>query len=89
VLEKLAEIRMAIAGEVAERDGVGGRAALLRLFDAFVLHAGLPAEAHVELIGETWIDSRQAVTGYDEDLRPVLARKPLMKGQYYAGTFQP
>jgi hypothetical protein len=56
------------------------RAALLRLLDGFVLHAGTPSEAQVELIGETWIEpivSALAVAGYDETLRPVLAQRPL------------
>ena len=57
------------------------RAALLRLFDRFVLHRGTPESAHMELVGEGyWIEpviSEHAVEGYDEKLRPVLARKPL------------
>jgi DNA invertase Pin-like site-specific DNA recombinase len=94
VLAKLAQIRAAIAGEVSDRDGVDAvRAALLRLFDGFVLHTGIPSEAHVELIGEMWIEpivSSHAVAGYDEDLRPVLAQKPLDDAaNNYADTFQP
>jgi hypothetical protein len=81
VLDQLARIRAAVAGAVNDAEGVAAvRSALLRLFEGFVLHRGVPAEAHVELIGESWIEpivNRQAVEGYDEELRPVLARKPL------------
>jgi len=41
---------------------------------------GVPERTHVELIGKRWIEpivSPKAVEGYDEKLRPVLARKPL------------
>ena len=94
VLTKLAHIRAAIAGEASDREGVdSARAALLRLFDAFILHTGTPAEAHVELIGEMWIEpvvNSHAVEHYDEKLRPVLARKPLEQAENnYAGSFQP
>jgi DNA invertase Pin-like site-specific DNA recombinase len=82
VLERLAAIRAAIAGRVAATDGVDAvRATLLGLFDSFVLHRGIPTEAHVELIGnERWIEpvpSQHAIEGYDEHLHPLLARKPL------------
>ncbi len=80
VLEQLARIRAAVAGAVKDASGVEAvRSALLRLFDGFLLHRGVPDEAHVELIGETWIEpivSQQAVEGYDEKLKPVLAKKP-------------
>jgi hypothetical protein len=53
--------------------------------------AGVPAKAHVELIGERWIEpvvSAHAVEGYDEALRPVLARKPLEQADNnYAEAF--
>jgi DNA invertase Pin-like site-specific DNA recombinase len=82
VLQQLADIRAAIAGEVTSAAGVEGvRATLLRLFDRFVLHHGQPKAAHLELIGEEyWIEpmiNKRAVAGYDEKLRPVLERKPL------------
>jgi DNA invertase Pin-like site-specific DNA recombinase len=81
VLEQLARIRAAVAGTVNDASGVEAvRSALLRLFDGFVLHRGLPDETHVELIGEVWIEpivSQKAIEGYDEKLRPVLAKKPL------------
>jgi hypothetical protein len=72
-------------------DGVAYAAALVKaqrccgsLFHGFVLHRGVPEQAHVELIGECWIEpivSQQAVEGYDEKLRPVLARKPLEQAE--------
>ena len=81
VLEQLARIRAAVAGAVKDAEGVAAvRSALLRLFDGFVLHRGVPEQAHVELIGKCWIEprvSQRAVAGYDEKLRPVLAKKPL------------
>jgi DNA invertase Pin-like site-specific DNA recombinase len=82
LLAQLAQIRAAIAGEVTDAEGVAAvRAALLRLFDRFVLHEGAPESAHMELVGEGyWIEpviSERAVEGYDEKLHPVLARKPL------------
>jgi site-specific DNA recombinase len=82
LLAQLAHIRAAIAGEVKDAEGVAAvRAALLRLFDRFVLHEGAPESAHMELVGEGyWIEpviSERAVEGYDEKLHPVLARKPL------------
>jgi DNA invertase Pin-like site-specific DNA recombinase len=82
LLAQLARIRAAVAGEVKDAEGVAAvRAALMRLFKRFVLHRGTPEGAHLELVGEGyWIEpliSERAVEGYDEKLRPVLARKPL------------
>jgi hypothetical protein len=81
VLEKLASIRAAVAGEVKDSEGVAAvRATLMRLFEGFVLHPGEPEHAHVELIGRRWLEpliAPQAVEGYDEGLRPVIARQPL------------
>ena len=92
LLEQLARIRAAVGGAVKDANGVlAVRSALLRLFDGFVLHRGLPEETHVELIGETWIEpiiSQQAIEGYDERMRPVLARKPLEQAaNNYAEVF--
>ena len=43
LLAQLAHIRAVVAGEVNDADGVDGvRAALLRLFDRFILHRGRP-----------------------------------------------
>ena len=81
MLEQLAATRAAIAGEISDAAGVAAvRSALLRFFEGFRLHHGIPAQTHVELIGTRWLEplvSEQAVAGYDEKLRPVLARKPL------------
>lgn len=82
ILAQLAHIRAVVAGQVRDAEGVDGvRAALLRLFDRFILHSGLPDSVHVELINEGfWIEpvvSEQAVAGYDKELRPILERKPL------------
>ena len=78
MLEQLARVCAAVAGVVKDAKGVEAVcAALLRLFDGFVLHRGFPEQSHVELVGETWIEpivSKQAVEGYDEKLRPVLTR---------------
>lgn len=94
VLEQLSHIRATVAGVVKDASGVEAvRSSLLRLFDGFVLHRGVPEEAHVELIGEHWIEplvSQQAVEGYDEKMRPVLARKPLEQAaNNYVNVFQP
>ena len=82
LLAQLARIRAAVAGEVKDAESVAAvRAALMRLFDRLVLRNGTPESAHMELVGEDyWIEpivSERAVEGYDEKLRPVLARKPL------------
>jgi site-specific DNA recombinase len=82
LIEQLAHIRAAIAGQVNDATGVDAvRATLMRLFDHFVLHRGTPDSSHLELIGEGyWIEpvvSEHAIAGYDEKLRPILTRKPL------------
>ena len=54
------------------------------LFDGFTLHRDIPDRAHVELIDTRWIEplvSEKAAAGYDEKLRPVLARKPLEQAE--------
>jgi len=56
-LLRLAAIRAAVAGEVQEAEGIEGvRSALIRLFDRFILHPGIPGQTHVELIGKRWIE---------------------------------
>jgi DNA invertase Pin-like site-specific DNA recombinase len=83
LIEKLAQIRAALAGRVKDAAGVDAvRAALMGIFDRFVLHQGVPAgRANLDLVGEGyWIEpviSDHAVEGLDEKLRPVLARRPL------------
>lgn len=85
LFEHLARIRAAVAGEVTDAAGVAAvRSALLRLFDGFTLRRDIPDRAHVELIDTRWIEplvSEKAVAGYDEKLRPVLARKPLEQAE--------
>lgn len=86
ILRQLAHIRSVVAGQVRDADGVDGvRAALLRLFDRFMLHRDFPDSAHVELIHDgIWIEpivSEHAVAGYDDELRPILERKPLVQAE--------
>ncbi len=83
LIHKLARVRAAIAGEVKDAEGVAAaQAALMRLFDRFILHRGRPeGDAHLELVGDGyWIEpviNDEAVDGYDEKLRPVLTPKPI------------
>lgn len=82
VFEQLARIRAVIAGDVVDAAGAEAvRATLLRLFDHFTIHLGLPGKTNVELIdGMWWIEpviSERAIGGYDEKMRPVLTREPL------------
>jgi DNA invertase Pin-like site-specific DNA recombinase len=86
LVEELARIRAIVAGQITDAEGVDGvRAALLRLFDQFVLHRGRPDGAHLELVTESfWIEpvlSERAVQGYDEKLKPILKRKPLEQAE--------
>ena len=56
------------------------RAALMRLFDGFVLHLGMPDKSHVELIGKTWIEPivrEQAIEEAGDSILPKLRREPL------------
>lgn len=92
LFEQLTRIRAAVAGEVTDAAGVAAvRSALLRLFDGFTLRRDIPDRAHVELIDTRWIEplvSEKAIAGYDEKLRPVLARKPLVQAENnYAEAF--
>jgi DNA invertase Pin-like site-specific DNA recombinase len=84
VIEQLAELRAAIAGDVNAAEGIEAvRAVLQRLFEGFLLHLEVPSEAHVELIGDGyWIEpivNERAIAGYDEKMKPVLAREPLQQ----------
>jgi DNA invertase Pin-like site-specific DNA recombinase len=80
VLEALSEIRKALADEVKDANGVAAiRAVLMRLFDGFVLHQGVPdGQDHVELAGTRyWIEplvSERVVARYDAKFRPVVAQ---------------
>ncbi|HWM55527.1 MAG TPA: recombinase family protein [Solirubrobacterales bacterium] len=93
VLDQLAQLRAAVAGKVSAADSIEAvRAVLMRLFDRFIFHSELPATAHVELIGyRYWIEpvmSERAIAGYDEKMKPVLARQPLgqAKNNYGVGS---
>jgi site-specific DNA recombinase len=92
VMEQLAHIRAAVAGQISAPANVQAvRAALERLFDRFLFHPELPAKAHVELIDSRyWIEpvlSERAIEGYDETLKPILVREPLQQGaNNYAQT---
>jgi hypothetical protein len=85
-LERLTEIRRAIAGEVKDAAGTEAvRAALSRLFDGFVLHRSKPQRVNVELADEGWwiepLVKPRAVAGYAESMRPVLRREPLYRAE--------
>jgi site-specific DNA recombinase len=82
LVEQLAQLRAAVAGQVSAGENVDAvRAVLMRLFDHFVFHPELPANAHVDLIGNRyWIEpvmSERAIAGYSEKMKPVLVREPL------------
>jgi site-specific DNA recombinase len=86
-LERLTEIRRAIAGELRGSDAIESvRAALAHTFKRFVLHRAAssraPKRLHVEL---AMIDGfliepvvqEQVIHGYSESMRPVLQREAL------------
>jgi hypothetical protein len=89
VLERLADIRRTIGGEIQDAEGVDAvRAALSRLFSAFILHpernSRYKGQGRSELVGagpELMIELRvreQALIGYSEQgMYPVLHREPL------------
>lgn len=86
VAELLESIRRSVRGEVKDTAGIQSvSATLLRLFDHFTYHVGIPESANVELIGsESWIEptvAERAVEGYDEKMQPVLTREPLGQAQ--------
>lgn len=83
VVERIARIRAAVAGEVKDAEGAAAvRATLMRLFDGFTLRDGVPGgdgPVNVELIGERWLDphiSPEAIAGFEAEL-PVLLKQPL------------
>lgn len=82
VLEQLAEVRAAVAGEVADAEGAAAaRAVLMRLFEAFVLRCDLPAageERGITKVGH-WLEpklSKLTLAGYEEKPYPVLVHTP-------------
>jgi len=82
VLKRLTDIRAAIAVEVRDAAGLRAvRAALMRMFDRFVVRRHLP-RVHVELILEPQlviepVVREEAIEGYSENLQPILRREPL------------
>jgi hypothetical protein len=79
---RLSEIRAVIAGEVRDAEGLDAvRAALSRTFERFVLRFAV-RRVHVELIADAGliidpVVREQAITGYSENLRPILRRESL------------
>jgi hypothetical protein len=71
-LRKLAAIRSAIVGEVNDAEGIDAvRAALLRLFERFVVHVD-GDQGRIEAIVR-----HDAIRTVDEDLRPILRPQAL------------
>jgi site-specific DNA recombinase len=81
-LRQLSEIRAVIAGEVRDAEGLDAvRAALARTFERFVIRRHAP-RVHVELVADTQlviepVVREQALSGYSENLRPILRRVAL------------
>ena len=81
-LRRLSEIRAVIAGEVRDADGLEAvRAALARTFEHFVIRRRAP-RVHVELVADAQliidpVVREHALSGYSENLRPILRREPL------------
>jgi hypothetical protein len=89
-LRSLAEIRQAIVGEIRNAEGLEAvRAALRKLFEAFILHRGdsdaAPARQYADLAflgmrGEYVIEPvvrDVVIEGYTEKLTPIIRREPL------------
>jgi hypothetical protein len=92
VLQRLANLRRAVAGEIADADGVAAtRAALGALFKAFVVHPPDDALLAVARSGETLLVGpegsevfalepvlrEEVLAGLDAKGFPVLHREPL------------
>jgi DNA invertase Pin-like site-specific DNA recombinase len=82
-LQKLADLRTAIADQVNDAEGVDAvRAALTRIFERFVLRPVQPGhrvKADLAWIGDLVLEPvvrEQAVEGYD-GVRPIFRREPL------------
>jgi hypothetical protein len=71
-----------IAGEVRDAEGLDAvRAALARTFEHFVIRRRT-ARIHVELVADAQlviepVVREHALSGYSENLRPILRRQPL------------
>ena len=90
----LDSIRSAVTGNVKDNAGIQAvSATLLRLFDHFTYHVGIPANANVELIDtDSWIEpaiASRAVEGYDERMRPVLPREPAFRAIVWPDPARP
>ena len=85
-----AKVRLAIVGEIRNAEGLEAvRAALRKLFEAFILHRGdseaAPARQYTDLAflgrrGEYLIEPvvrDVVIEGYTEKLTPILRREPL------------
>lgn len=82
VYELLRQIRETVTGSASDAAGAKAvSATLLRLFDHFTYHVGIPERANVELIDvHSWIEPTirpEAIQGRDDDDRPILPREPL------------
>ena len=87
-LKMLTDLRRAIAGQVKDAEGVEAvRAALVRMFDGFVVHRGedpyvepretpTPILESAGLTIEVWVRP-QTLVGFDRNLLPILEREPL------------
>jgi DNA invertase Pin-like site-specific DNA recombinase len=81
-VRRLSEIRAVIAGEVRDAEGLEAvRAALARTFERFVIRRRVP-RVHVELVADAQlviepVVREHALSGYSENLRPILRREPL------------
>lgn len=88
-LERLAEIRRAVVGEVRAAEGVAAvRAALARLFERFVLHQATDAptgiqSAELALVPGFVIEPiiRAEAIAEDGEYRPILRRAPLEQAE--------
>lgn len=87
VLTRLVDIRKAIGGDIESPDAVdAARAALSRLFEAFVIkrpQPGTRVHARLAWLGDFMLEPiprEQAVEGYS-DLRPLFRREPLYDAQ--------
>jgi hypothetical protein len=92
VLQRLADIRRAVAGEITDADGVdAARAALARLFKGFVIHPPADALKAVARSGEALLVGQpgaeefalepvlrdEVLAGLDAKGFPMLHREPL------------
>jgi hypothetical protein len=78
-LQRLADLRAAVAGEVRDADGIAAtRAVLMATFEYFRLHHG-PTEDDPAREGYLLIPKPRssAIVDFDEDWRPVLRKQSL------------